>query len=77
MAEDLRAHVEGSTYNWLENCAVSVVEVSGKAEVADFELAIIDQDIGWFEIPMNNIKFIEVLEAFHDVFEEVESFTLW
>lgn len=45
---------------------------SGESEVSDFDFALgVDEEVGWFEIPVDELSGVDVLEAFEELVDDV------
>ena len=77
VVEDLRGHVEWGSHNWVEDGLVSIIKHSGKSKITNLQFPILNEYIGRFEISMHDIKFIDIFESFHDIFEERKSLWFW
>lgn len=51
-------------------------ELLAQPEVSDFEDAVMNEDVGWLDIPVDNIVFIEILESVEKLFEVKEDLSL-
>lgn len=49
--ESLWAHVEGTTDS---DISESMLSLDGKAKISQFEIAVLNEDIGHFNIPVND-----------------------
>ena len=49
--------------------------LTGKAEIADFDESLaIDENVGWFEITMNDVLIVHMSDAMQQLREDVEVF---
>ena len=74
--EDLGRHIQRSSHDRLQDSFFAVLEISREAEVTDFECAVGDEDIGWFEVSVDDILVVHILKASEDVPEEFHCFLL-
>lgn len=64
-------HIERSTHDRLQE-TILAFHAFGEAEVADLTLGALQQDIGGFEVSVDDVISAEVLDATHDLPEEVD-----
>jgi hypothetical protein len=71
----LRGHVERCSNNGFEE-GILALHTFRKAKIADFALISPEEDIGWLQITVNDAIIVEVLDALHDLLQEVNGFIL-
>ena len=77
---DLRSGIEATTNNFRGGVIgtsatrfeeVAVLDLTRETKVGNLDVQVfVEQDIFWFEIPMNNLEFVTVFNAGHDLLEE-------
>lgn len=65
----MRGHVERCAYNGLEENILALY-IFSKAKITEFTLLALEKNVGWFEITMDDVVTIEILDAFHDLLQE-------
>lgn len=69
LLEDLWGHVEGSAHDGLHHCLLAV-EALRESEVAQLAGAVLEEDVGWFEVSVDDAILMQVLGAIHNIPEE-------
>ena len=68
-ANNFRGGVVGASATCFEE--VAVFDLTRETEVGDLDVqVIVKQDIFWLEIPVDNLEFVAVFDAGHDLLEE-------
>jgi hypothetical protein len=66
---DFRGGVIGAPATRFEE--VAVLDLARETEVGNLDVqVVVEQNIFWFEIPMNDLEFVAILYAGHDLLEE-------
>jgi len=69
---DFRGGVIGASATCFEE--VAVFHLTREAEVGNLHVqVVVEQDVLWLEIPMNNLELVAVFDARHDLLEEPTS----
>jgi hypothetical protein len=77
--ENFRAHIHGASHQGL----MYLIELSAflivlsESEICDFVGLIFDEDIRWFEVPVNDRVFVEVFIAADELLDDNNGFCLW
>ena len=69
-------HVDGTANAGFEHLGAKVVDVLGEAEVSDFVGALVDEDVGRFEVPVDDFLADEFCEAGEDLAHNIEDLVL-
>ena len=73
--QQLRRHVQRRPHYRFQN-RLLVLYRFGKTKVTYFALSTLDQDIGWFQIPVDDILVVEVLDPLHNLLQVADSLPL-
>ena len=66
---DFRGSVIGASATRFEE--VAVLDLTRETEVGNLHVQIVvEQDVFWLEIPMDNLEFVTIFDAGHDLLEE-------
>ena len=68
-SNDFRGGVVGTSATRFEE--VAVLDLTRETEVGNLHVQIVvEQDVFWLEIPMDNLEFVAIFDAGHDLLEE-------
>ena len=71
-SNNFRCGVIGTSATRFEE--VAVLDLARETEVGNLDVQVfVEQDIFWLEIPVNNLEFVAVFDARHDLLEEPTS----
>ena len=71
-ADDFRRGVVGASATRFEE--VAVFDLARETEVCNFDVeVVVEQDVLWLKVTMNNLKLVTVFDAGHDLLEEPPS----
>lgn len=76
MIQDLRWHVKWGTNNRFQHSAFSILQIFSKPKVTNFTTSFAHENIGRFQIPMNDFMIIKILESTHDISQQSQSLRL-